>query len=178
MKHIILMTLVLLYSISFSFSQEISLDEFVEQQQEKLTYEEEKLFNVPRTNVALIPPPHFEYEAQINGFVHLGSASTIQIIEVNGVSYKTIDNSMTIEHISSQGFEYIDRKETQLISGDQAVIYFVSFDADGIEFERAMLFTGDKHTIWVNFNYPLSMKKLLFPAVEAALLSVQPYSKK
>ncbi len=168
-----LTVLICLFSVFITYSQEIKLDEFIQQQQEKLVYEEEKLFNVPETNVALIPPPHFEYETQIQGFVHTGSASTIQIIEVNGVSYKTIDRSMTLEHINSQGFEYVDRKEIQLISGEQAVVYFVSFDADGVEFERAMLFTGDTHTIWVNFNYPVSMKKLLYPAIESALLSVQ-----
>jgi hypothetical protein len=35
-----------------------------------------------------------------------------------------------------------------------------------------MFFTGNSKTIWVNVNYPVSMKKLLLPQIEAFLYSV------
>lgn len=161
-------------SISFAFAQEADLKEFVEVQQEKLKFEESKLVHVPNTQVKIMPPPHFELDASIDGFVHAGSASTIQIIEVNGVSFKDIDKSMTPEHIKSQDYDLVNRKEVTLVSGDPGVIYFVEFIVDDVKFERAMLFTGNENTIWVNFNYPVKMKKLMYPAIESALLSVQP----
>jgi hypothetical protein len=166
--------LVVLFCVSlFSYSQEVDLEGLVEDNNKKIEYSPEKLVEIPGTSVKMMPPPHFNLDNEITGFSHAGSASTIQIIEVKSVSYKSIDESMTDEHINSQGFELLERKEVELYSGEKAVMYVVQFDADGTIFERAMLFTGNKNAIWVNFNYPQSMKKLMAPAIEASLLSVQ-----
>ncbi len=166
--------LVLCIIVSFQLiAQDTDINKYVQNQQKKLVYNTEKLVHIPNTQVKIMPPPHFELDTNINGFVHSGSASTIQIIEVPEVSYISIDKSMTPEHIKSQNYTLIERKEVILETGSNAVIYFVSFNADGVDFERAMLFTGEENTIWVNFNYPVSMKKLLYPAIESSLLSVQ-----
>lgn len=159
--------------VSLAVAQEVDLKEFVEVQQEKLVYDKEKLVHVSGTQVKLMPPPHFEFDNSITGFVHPGSASTIQVIEVPGVSYDAIDKSMTAEHIESQNYSFIKREEVTLQTGEKGVIYFVEFKADGVKFERAMLFTGKENTVWVNFNYPVSMKKLMYPAIESTLLSVK-----
>lgn len=156
-----------------AFSQENNLDEFVAEQQAKLVYDESKLIQAPNTQVLLIPPEHFKADPKINGFVHPGSATTIQVIEVPERSYRSIDKSMTEEYIKSQGYEFKERKLIKTEKGNEAVVYFVSFTAEEIEYERAMFFTGEKNTIWVNINYPLSMKNLLYPAIEATLKSVQ-----
>ena len=173
MKRVLLsLALSIVFSL-FAFSQEVDLQEFVDSQLEKLEFDEGKLVHVPNTGVKIMPPPHFEPDNSIKGFVHPGSASTIQIMEVPGVSYHRIDKSMTKEHIQSQNYTFIDRKELTLNTGQAAVVYLVQFEIDGIIYERMMLFTGETNTIWINFNYPMSMKKLLAPAVEASLLSVQ-----
>jgi hypothetical protein len=156
-----------------AFSQENNLDEFVAEQQAKLVYDESKLIQAPNTQVLLIPPEHFEADPKINGFAHPGSATTIQVIEVPGRSYKSIDKSMTEEYIKSQGYEFKERKLMQTQNGNEAVVYFVSFTAEEIEYERAMFFTGKENTVWININYPLSIKNLIYPAIEATLKSVQ-----
>ncbi|MBN2778122.1 MAG: hypothetical protein JXR36_10775 [Bacteroidales bacterium] len=155
------------------FSQENNLDEFVAEQQAKLVYDESKLIQAPNTQVLLIPPEHFVADPKINGFAHPGSATTIQVIEIPERSYKSIDKSMTEEYIKSQGYEFKERQTMITEKGNNAVIYFVSFIAEDIEYERAMFFTGDQNTIWINVNYPLSIKKLIYPAIEATLKSVQ-----
>lgn len=155
------------------FSQENNLDNFVESQQNKLIYDESKLIQAPNTNVFIIPPEHFIQDAGINGFVHPGSATTIQVIEVPGKNLKQLINSMTDEYITEQGYTFIGKEEIITESGNPAILYFVQFTSNELEYERIMFFTGDENLIWININYPLTIKKLIYPAVEACLKSVQ-----
>ncbi len=157
----------------FLNAQENDLNSFIENQNAKLVYDQSKLVVAPNTNVKLIPPEYFELEPNINGFVHKGSAATIQIIEVSGISYRDVVAGMTYDYIESQNYKYIDKINLQTHNGNDAVIFFVQFSSGEMIYERAMLFTGEENTIWVNFNYPLSMKKLLYPAIEACLISVE-----
>jgi len=166
-----------LFLLSISFfvcvAQENNLEEFVNAQQEKLVYNESKLVQAPNTNVFLIPPEHFVADETINGFVHPGSATTIQVIEIPGNSMTIIDAAMTEDYIKSQGYEFIERIETFTEKQQPAVIYLVKFSSNDIEYERAMFFTGETELIWININYPTTIKKLIFPAIESCLKSVQ-----
>lgn len=156
-----------------SFAQENNLDSFVAEQNQKLVYSADKLVIAPNTNVSLIPPEHFVADPTINGFIHPGSATTIQVIEVPGVSYLTIEESMTPEYIASQNYTFVEKVELNTENNEPGIMYIVGFVSNEVEYERAMFFTGINNTKWVNINYPLSMKKLLFPAIEACLKSVQ-----
>ena len=75
------------------------MSSFVQDQNEKLSFDTSKLVQAPNTNVFLIPPEYFVADPSINGFAHAGSATTIQVIEVPGVSYNVIEASMTPEYI-------------------------------------------------------------------------------
>lgn len=166
-------TLALLLASVLLFSQENTLSSFVQDQSEKLSFDAGKLVQAPNTNVFLIPPEYFVADPSINGFVHAGSATTIQVIEVPGVSYNVIEASMTPEYIESQNYTYIEKTEFKTEANRNGIIYIVRFTSGDVEYERAMFFTGEGNTIWVNINYPLSMKKLIYPAVEACFKSVQ-----
>lgn len=170
-KSILIVVMITICSVIIA--QENNLDSFVEAQNEKLVYSQSKLVDVPNTNVKIIPPEHYVIDSSINGFVHRGSASTIQVIEITGVSVQIIEQSMTPEHIASQDYTLIDKISIVTEKGKNAIIYFVQFTSEKTLYERAMLFTGDENTIWINFNYPASMKKLLYPAIEACLKSVE-----
>jgi hypothetical protein len=167
---VVLQLLVFCYCLS---AQDQTLVNFVAEQQEKLIYSPEKLVQAPNTNVFMIPPEHFIADPSINGFVHPGSACTIQVIEIPNISYNIIENSMTPEYIISQNYSFAEKLNIKTENNKNGVIYFVRFISGEMEFERAMFFTGDQNTIWINFNYPLSMKDLLYPAIEACLTSVQ-----
>lgn len=158
---------------AIAISQENNLNSFVDSQNEKLVYDYSKLVIAHNTNVKIIPPEHYIPDASINGFVHPGSASTIQIQEVPGISYSAIEQSMTSDYIESQNYRLVDKVYITTQKNKNAVIYFVQFTSGETEYERAMFFTGDQNTIWINFNYPVSMKKLLYPAIEACLKSVE-----
>ncbi len=170
-KYVVALALVVM-SV-FSFAQENNLDSFVAEQNQKLIYNANKLVVAPNTNVSLIPPEFFVADPSINGFVHAGSATTIQVIEVPGVSYSTIEASMTPEYIETQNYEYIEKTNLQTEKNQAGVVYFVRFNSEDMEYERAMFFSGETNTIWINVNYPLSMKKLIYPAIEACFKSVQ-----
>ncbi|MDD4235428.1 MAG: hypothetical protein PHF99_09905 [Bacteroidales bacterium] len=174
MKHLLLVTIICFYTISLlAQEQEKSLETFVAEKQSELIYDASKLVTAPNTNVQLIPPEHFIADPDINGFSHPGSGTTIQILEIPNLGHRSIEQGMTPEYIENQGYEFIEKVELTTETGKRAVIYFVKFETNVHEFERAMLFTGENKTIWVNVNYPSSMKKLLYPAIEATLKSVQ-----
>lgn len=172
MKQLLLISLISLFAISV-MAQEKNLETFVTEKQNDLVYDAAKLVQAPNTNVKMIPPEHFIADSEINGFAHPGSGTTIQVLELPNISHRTIEKSMTAEHIENQGYELVDKIEMTTETGNRAIVYYVRFETNVNEYERAMLFTGEKKTIWVNINYPVSMKKLLYPAIEATLKSVQ-----
>lgn len=163
----------LIYIPLNAYLQENKLAAFVEEQNSKLIYQESKLTKVPNLNIFLIPPEYFEVDSSINGYVHPGSATTVQILEIPNHSFNDIDSKMTTEYIASQAYEFVERQEFRTVTGQPAVLYFVRFFSNEIEYERCMFFSGIEKTIWINVNYPLSIKKLIFPQIEAMLFSVQ-----
>jgi len=169
----IFFTVTLILSVLFLSAQENNLDEFVENQNEKLVYDASKLVQAPNTNIFIIPPEHFIEDPSINGFVHSGSATTIQIIEVPGVSSSIIEQSMSKDYIEAQNYILLEKINLVTENGSEAIMYLVRFTSNDLEYERAMFFTGQENTIWININYPVSIKKLIFPAIEACLKSVQ-----
>jgi hypothetical protein len=172
MKQLLLLSIISFFAVTL-MAQEKDLENFVAEKQNDLVYDASKLVKAPNTSVKLITPEHFIADPEINGFAHPGSGTTIQVLELPNIGHRTIEKSMTTEHIESQDYELIEKIEMITETGNRAIVYFVRFETNVNEYERAMLFTGEKKTIWVNINYPVSMKKLLYPAIEATLKSVQ-----
>jgi hypothetical protein len=127
---------------------------------------------VKNTRVALIPPEHFVFAKDIPGYIHPGTSSSIQVKDIEGTSWPVIDKVMTKEHLEGQGVKLVSREEVELHSGLSGVIYTVSFETKGVEFERMMMFAGDyNYTIWLNANYPVSLKKIIIKPLLSSLLS-------
>ncbi|PLX08806.1 MAG: hypothetical protein C0596_05780 [Marinilabiliales bacterium] len=80
---------------------------------------------------------------------------------------------MSKDYINSQGVTFIDKQNITTETGNKAIMYTVHFTSNELEYERIMFFTGDENLIWINVNYPITIKKLIYPAVEACLKSVQ-----
>lgn len=171
MKHYLLIGLV--FMISSASLQAQTLEQFIQDKNNKMQYDESRLVSVSGTNVKMIPPEYFKVDNDIKGFVHPGSACTIQVVEVPGIDFHTIENGMTTDHIQKQGYTFKEKTYFTTATGKDAVCFLVGFQSQGTEYERLMFFTGTENTIWVNINYPLELKKLLFPALIASLLSVQ-----
>ncbi|MFO7879955.1 MAG: hypothetical protein ACQES0_00725 [Bacteroidota bacterium] len=135
-------------------------------------YDKSLLDSVDNTRIAIIPPEHFVFAKDIPGYLHPGTSASIQVKDVDGTSWPVIDKVMTKEHFESQGVKFIDRKEVELSSGLSGVIYTLSFEAKGVEFERKMMFAGSyNYTIWLNANYPASLKKTVLKPIMSSLLS-------
>ena len=66
---------------------------------------------------------------------------------------------MTDKYMKSQGFELLEKMETTMQNGDEAVIFrcrFRSHDANGkeLDFIRLMLFSGKENTLWITADFP------------------------
>ncbi|MFO7791005.1 MAG: hypothetical protein R6V32_10580 [Bacteroidales bacterium] len=177
MKNIILTGIMGLFPL-FVFSQNTEQDSLVDISQyyintiEETSYDLSKLDSIKDTRIAIIPPEHFIFAEDIPGYIHPGTSASIQIKDIDGTSWPVIDKVMTKEHFESQGVTLLNRKEIELYSGLSGVIYTVSFEAKGVKFERKMLFAGDyNYTIWLNANYPVSLKKTLVKPLMSSLLT-------
>lgn len=137
---------------------------------------------IPGTTIKIIPPAYFEpFESDGKyGFMHKGAGASISVQEVKNTPYTLVVAGFTKEYIEGQGLKYISKEEVKTKAGKDATIIAVSFmakSADGsqeVEYERLMLFTGDAgRTIWVQGNYPVMVKKVLYLVIRESLLSVQ-----
>ena len=175
MRQVGFICLMLLFSLP-AFAQErdtsFKLTDYYLKNVEEKPYDIKLLDSVKNTKVALIPPEHFVYAEKIPGYIHPGTSASIQIKDIEGTSWTIIDKVMTKEHLESQGVEFIGREKVKLFSGLNGVIYTVSFESKGVKFERKMLFTGDyNYTIWLNANYPVSLKESVIKPLMNSLLS-------
>jgi hypothetical protein len=140
----------------------------------EFTYDEKALVVIPGTNIKMQPPEHFLVSEAIPGLVHPGSSTTVQVQEIIGTSYVMISQAMTAEHFESQGVTLISTTDVQMQNGKGGILYLVEFDANGLTYERLMLFAGDyNNTIWINANYPKSAKRLLQTILTESLLTAQ-----
>ncbi len=130
-------------------------------------------FYFPGTTVKIKPPMHFVAYKKINGFIHPGSSSTIQVTEIPEIPYVMYTKGLTASYFEKQGVKLISELDVTTTKNKPGKMYIVSFSSNGVEFERIMLFTGDyNHTIWINANYPVMVKFLLFDALKRSVLTV------
>ena len=136
---------------------------------------------VPGTDIKIIPPAYFKPFVKDGkfGFMHEGAAASISIQEVKGTPYVFVTQALTKDYIEKQGMKYISREDVKTKQGKDGVIIAVGFtvkSTDGkenVDYERLMLFTGDySRTVWVQGNYPVIVKKVLYLVIRESLLSV------
>ena len=131
-------------------------------------------------SVLMTPPSYFLPFVQDNkqGFIHQGAASTIQVQTFENVMYTFIAESLTEEELIKQNARLIEH--TQVLTNDDkeadffVIAFTVKSNGEEVEYERMMLLTGD-HTraIWINANYPLIARKILYSVLKESLLTVQ-----
>jgi hypothetical protein len=163
----------MLLAISPASHAQDELSDFVKRQNAKLDLSEKDALKAPNTNVSMVPPENFELNPATNGFIHEGSATTIQIIEINNVSAESITASLNAEYFEKQGFKLESEQEIQLNNGKTANIYITHFEVNGEAFYRIFFFTGNENTIWINVNFPAIVKGLLQKPIIASLKTVK-----
>jgi hypothetical protein len=129
---------------------------------------------VPGTPVTIIPPTYFELSTQFQGFIHLPTASTIQISVLDTIPFMYMRKGFTNEELISQGATPIQREEVKTAAGDPALLIVFGFTANEHEFERIMLITGDyQRSVILNANYPVLGRENLHEVLKQSVLSVQ-----
>jgi hypothetical protein len=174
----IVRVLILFYLCFFTGSFYIHAQNVTQQQKDSLLNNWQ---NVPGTNIKIIPPAYFKpfFKDGKFGFMHQGAAASISIQEIKGTAYVMVVKALTKEYIESQGMKYIAQEDIKTRQGKDATLIAVGFkikSTDGkqdVEYERLMLFTGDyENTVWVQGNYPVVAKKVLYLVMRESLLSV------
>lgn len=147
---------------------------------------------VPNTDIKIALPENFEPLNQENVFIHKGSSSTVQVLEIQGTSYSVFTKDLTKEYFKTQGLELISQENVKTKDNKDGTMFIVSFMAKAnspstiivddsltsvqkdVAFERIMFFTGNQNkTVWINANYPVVAKDLLFDVLKKSILSVK-----
>jgi len=129
---------------------------------------------IPNTHISMVPPEHFMFSAQMQGFFNAGTSSAIQVSEILGTSYIMVCKSLTPEYIQSQNLIYKDKIDVTTNSGYDGYIYILGFTSKGVDYERLMFLAGDyHHTIWANVSYPLISRGILYETMKESLLTAQ-----
>ncbi len=130
--------------------------------------------------VQLTPPAYFLpfIQKDKQGFIHQGAASTIQVQIYENVLYTYIAASLTEEELLKQNARLIEHSKVLTNDNREADFFVIGFtvtsNGEEMEYERMMLLTGD-HTkaIWINANYPVLAKEVLFNVLKESLLTVK-----
>lgn len=132
------------------------------------------LVDVPKTNVRFVPPAHFIYMEQSGGYFHVGTSSSVQVLEISGTAYTMITPGLTADYFKTQGVTLINEEEVVNKLGWKGKIYTLEFSVQDVPFERLMFFTGTyNNTIWINANYPVAVKDMLNAVLRESLLTAQ-----
>jgi len=129
--------------------------------------------------VTLTPPAYYLpfVQGDKQGFIHQGAASTIQVMVYKNVLYSYIAASFTEEELLKQNAKLIEHSKVLTNDNKTADFFVISFTVSSngkeMEYERMMLLTGD-HTraIWVNANYPVLAKDVVYNVLKESLLTV------
>ncbi len=173
MKLFRLIVVAIIISISgLSYGQNDDLKAFSEEQLARLDKSDAERVNAPNTDVKIAPPESFVKESTINGFIHKGSSTSIQVITIRNAGYQSVTKSLTNEYFEKQGFTLEKTEEMILQNGEPAKLYITSFSTNAEKYQRIFFFTGKENTIWINVNYPKIVEGLLYKPVISSLKTV------
>ncbi|MFW6302033.1 MAG: hypothetical protein ACOC01_00780 [Bacteroidales bacterium] len=159
--------------ISFaSAAQTEALEDFSEKQRARLDKSNAPKTEVPNTNVHIAPPADFDVQPSINGFIHKGSSTSIQVIEIHNVCCETVIKSLSKNYFKEQGFELIKSERIRLHNGDAGKLYLTKYTAGEENYRRIFFFTGINNTVWININYPTIVEGLIYKPIVASLKTV------
>jgi hypothetical protein len=161
-----------IFATTLSYAQSDDLQAFADNQQARLDKSDADRVTAPNTNVKLAPPDDFVKESTINGFIHKGSSTSIQVITIRNAGYQSVTKALTNEYFQKQGFTLEKTEEMTLQNGEPAKLFITSFKTGSENYQRIFFFTGKENTIWINVNYPEIVKGLLYKPVISSLKTV------
>lgn len=121
-------------------------------------------------------PMHFEpfTQNEHNGFIHVGTASSIMAQMIDSTSFISVTANMTKEVFLKQGAELITEIDLKTEEGRPAKAYILRFVVNDVPINRIMFFTGDyESTLLLTANYPELFAGLLKNVFLASFLTVQ-----
>lgn len=126
------------------------------------------------TSITITPPKTFHFkEGTKNTFIQDWTSSSILVQQLN-TSYEKLIPTITPETFTKQGFKYISKYEVFTKSGNSGMMYVLTFKSGDWEYERIVLFSGDKtKTAWISANYPVVMRHLLYEVLEKCVLNIE-----
>ena len=112
------------------------------------------LVTMPGTSIQLPKPKGFHLSDQFPGLIHEGSATTIFAMEKEGTPFQMVVEAMDESYFSSQQMRFISKEK---FSHHQwiGVLFICAFTVDSVDFQRAILVTGDHNQSKIIIaNYP------------------------
>ena len=130
--------------------------------------------NFPGGRFSMIPPQGFTLDPAIPAFIHVGSASSFVMKEIDSIPYIYVVQGFEAGNPTTADWKQISKTEVTLASGRKGVIFLMEFTISGVIFRRMILFSGTtNYSVMVHATYPLSVEDLNAPDMKKALLSIE-----
>ena len=118
-------------------------------------------------------PEGFVVANQFNGYYNPLSQTTIVLTMVENVNYVNIKRGLNEEYYAGQRLTVVEEKEITTDSGLKGFSVKCSFELDGKQMFREMVFIGDLNkTLWLSVTYHRDMAELVSPLLVKSYQSV------
>jgi hypothetical protein len=129
-------------------------------------------------NISITPPTGFKQVDFIIGFFNYSNGASIQIQKVDSVAYVLVAQGLSNENLNAQSVTLISKENVTAANGKKGILVIMEFEVTQNEevrkYERMSFLTGDmNNTIFINANYPLLVKDLVYDAIKNSLLTAK-----
>lgn len=130
------------------------------------------------SNISIVPPVGFKQVDFFKGFFNYSNGASIQIESVDSIAYLLVAEGFTQANLTSQGVTLISKENITSPSGQKGILvtlrFEVSQEGETRQYERLSYLTGDMNrTIFLNANYPVLVKELVYESIKTCLLTAQ-----
>jgi hypothetical protein len=129
-------------------------------------------------NVSIVAPTGFKKVDFFKGFFNYSNGASIQIESVTDIAYVLVAEGFTQQNLEAQGVTLIKKENITNPNGQNGILITLRFNVTENEeirqYERLSYLTGDMNkTIFLNANYPVLVKDLVYEAIKTSLLTAK-----
>lgn len=121
----------------------------------------------------IIPPSGFVVSDAFNGYLNISISTAIIMTQINNATYLQICDGMTNDFYDSNQLTYISDTSFVSDNGVKGHYYKLSFELDGNELIRYMVYAGDfEKTLWLNITFPKLLEELVEEEIIKSIQSI------
>lgn len=140
-------------------------------------YGQEKVYFAD-SDISITPPTGFKQVDFFVGFFNYSNGASIQIQKVDSIAYVLVAEGLSQENLDAQDVTLVSKENVTTTDGKSGILVIMEFEITQNEeirkYQRMSFLTGDmNNTIFINANYPVLVKDLVYDAIKNSLLTAK-----